>query len=132
RLDHRDGDCARDRGIDRVAALGQHAQARRCREMLRGGDDIGGEDRQLLGAVGKIVIDRRHPEGPFYFFLVAASASMRATKRGTWRNWRLSASLLPNSAERSNRPAPAISPSRPDSVNRPVSRKVFSAATAWS
>ena len=57
---------------------------------------------------------------------------MRATKRGACRNWRLSASLLPNRRERSNRPEPAISPIRPEIDTRSPSRKVFSAAMAAS
>ena len=58
---------------------------------------------------------------------------MRATKRGACRNWRLSASLLPNSRERSNRPrARDLAHPAARSDTRSPSRKVFSAATAAS
>src|SRR5258708_38025308 len=76
RLGYGDGDGAGDRGIDGVAASGQHAQAGGGGEVLRGGDDVGGKDWKFLGGVGKIVRKRRHLENPFYFFFSTDSPSM--------------------------------------------------------
>ena len=55
RFADRHGRRRRHGGIDRVAALLQHAKARLRRQRVRGGDHVAGEHRQSGGAIGVVV-----------------------------------------------------------------------------
>jgi hypothetical protein len=52
RLGDGDGGCGRNGRIDCIAALPEHAQARLCRQRVRGGHHIAGKHRQAGGGIG--------------------------------------------------------------------------------